>query len=489
MRAPSVLALLFVGSHFQGAVSLSQTTLNAQNLSPNQESLGKAPQFPRTWVPLACTSELDPDRPTKLQFLGQSYVAYRNNDGQWVVVDDACPHRLAPLSEGRVHRESNSLQCSYHGWEFDSSGACQKIPQVNDGVFEAARSNPRCHVKSYSVIVEKHCLFAWLWPEDPLSVAFTKEANPEGIMEGLPSTGSTFTRDLPYSWDTLLENIGDPSHVPFAHHGLQGTRDDAIPINMTMPSNITEWGFSSTFGDRTMKKRRQASMLFRGPFVIQYQGKYDAPPSESKSKQPGSFDLSAVMIPTRPGHSRIMLFTGSPDKKDNSTIIEKEKQRPSLFAKIFQKLPKWLVHTLSNRFLDTDLAFLYYQERERERRGEDVNSFFIPSQSDRSIRAIREWILKYAHVPGLLPPADSYTRDVLFDRWTQHSDQCRHCSQAMASIQIWRKNCYRVLALSILLGKFIFARVVLVGCLALLRLLATAEQSLKKGGFDHYKNH
>ena len=27
--------------------------------------------------------------------------------------------------------------------------------------------------------------------------------------------------DLPYGWDTLLENIADPSHIPFAHHGLQ----------------------------------------------------------------------------------------------------------------------------------------------------------------------------------------------------------------------------------------------------------------------------
>ena len=45
-----------------------------------------------------------------------------------------------------------------------------------------------------------------------------------------PLATATYTRDLPYSWDTLLENIVDPAHIPFAHHGLQGKRDDAIAI-------------------------------------------------------------------------------------------------------------------------------------------------------------------------------------------------------------------------------------------------------------------
>lgn len=37
--------------------------------------------------------------------------------------------RLAPLSEGRIEADG-TLQCSYHGWRFDSSGRCTDIPQV-----------------------------------------------------------------------------------------------------------------------------------------------------------------------------------------------------------------------------------------------------------------------------------------------------------------------------------------------------------------------
>eukprot|EP00971_Amphidinium_carterae_P168400 3336522-Amphidinium_carterae.2 len=35
--------------------------------------------------------------------------------GEWHVMLDACPHRSAPLSEGRVE-EDGTLLCSYHAW-------------------------------------------------------------------------------------------------------------------------------------------------------------------------------------------------------------------------------------------------------------------------------------------------------------------------------------------------------------------------------------
>jgi len=35
----------------------------------------------------------------------------------------APPHRLAPLSEGRVNA-AGLLDCPYHGWAFAGSGTC-----------------------------------------------------------------------------------------------------------------------------------------------------------------------------------------------------------------------------------------------------------------------------------------------------------------------------------------------------------------------------
>jgi phenylpropionate dioxygenase-like ring-hydroxylating dioxygenase large terminal subunit len=194
---------------------------------------------------------MDPDRPLPLEFLGQKYVCYRDNDNRWVVLDDVCPHRLVPLSEGRVNRDSNSLQCSYHGWEFNSQGNCIRIPQASPEIEQSALSSKRSCVASYPVHVEKNVLWFWPWKEDVLSVAGKISALPEGLMSGTNVNPSTYTRDLPYGWDTLVENLIDPSHVPFAHHGLQGKREDAIPINMSVPVNMEDEGFSFQWQDRT----------------------------------------------------------------------------------------------------------------------------------------------------------------------------------------------------------------------------------------------
>lgn len=72
----------------------------------------------------------------------------------------------------------------------------------------------------------------------------------ENELEGF-STVPTF-RDMDYGWDTGMENLLDPSHVPVAHHnvngGILGTRDMAKPILMdlkpvTVKGVVAKWGF------------------------------------------------------------------------------------------------------------------------------------------------------------------------------------------------------------------------------------------------------
>ena len=48
-------------------------------------------------------------------------------DENFIVQNDMCLHRMAPLSEGRI--EGNNIQCGYHGWEFNSKGQVVNIPQ------------------------------------------------------------------------------------------------------------------------------------------------------------------------------------------------------------------------------------------------------------------------------------------------------------------------------------------------------------------------
>jgi pheophorbide a oxygenase len=56
---------------------------------------------------------LDKARPYPVTMLGQSYVVWWDaGAAQWRLAQDRCPHRLAPLSEGRIEPDG-SLSCSY----------------------------------------------------------------------------------------------------------------------------------------------------------------------------------------------------------------------------------------------------------------------------------------------------------------------------------------------------------------------------------------
>ena len=451
--------------------------------------------WPRSWVPMASTYELDPDRPTPLQFMGRSYVTWRDNDGAWQLFDDACPHRLAPLSEGRVARDSGTLECAYHGWCFESGGGCSRIPQVSDEVGARACAAPGASVGSYAVQVHKEILFFWPWSDDP--EAAPEHATPEHMMSSVPELSSTYTRDLPYGWDTLVENLADPAHVPFAHHGMQGTRADAIAINMTVLSKGPE-GFSFSYGDRTMGKRREGVGTFKAPYFLTYDGVFEPPPppppstdgkppKKQRKQKAGqmrtTFNLTTACIPLRAGHSRVIVFAGSRQKKPANA---------SLFSKVLGALPVWLTHTLSGRFLDSDLAFLHYQEQTLRERGvapaDAPSAYFMPAPADRATAAFRQWLGAHAHVLGPLPPPIT-SREVLLSRWEQHAVHCVHCQAAAAGLVVWRRNAYVALAAALLLSRWWLARLGAVACLAVLRGCAAVEQQLKFADYKHYLNH
>ena len=144
-------------------------------------------QWPRTWVPIASAIELNPQKPNAIKTLGREYVCWHSEQDGWRVFDDRCPHRLAPLSEGRI--EQGRLQCGYHGWEFEGCGKCTRIPQMS------SPSIPRrCNSNSYPVQTCNSII--WMWPWDD-ATTMDSVPSPEEIMRPFCVT-DTYTRDFPY---------------------------------------------------------------------------------------------------------------------------------------------------------------------------------------------------------------------------------------------------------------------------------------------------
>lgn len=100
----------------------------------------------RFWIPALQSSELPvgADAPVSVEVLGEKLVAFRDEKGQAGILNEACCHRGASLTLGRV--ESCGLRCIYHGWLFATDGEVLETPNVADPRFKT-----RFKAKSYPV--------------------------------------------------------------------------------------------------------------------------------------------------------------------------------------------------------------------------------------------------------------------------------------------------------------------------------------------------
>ena len=155
--------------------------------------------------------------------LGERIVFYRQADGKPVALEDACPHRKLPLSQGRLQK--NKVVCGYHGLTFDCTGACVEAPTQRGNIPK------RAVVKSYPVVDRYRLL--WIWMGDP------EKAKPDDIFEienfDNPEWGYTDGGVLPiecnYLW--VVDNLLDPSHVAWVHvTSFAGSGTDDQPLDL-----------------------------------------------------------------------------------------------------------------------------------------------------------------------------------------------------------------------------------------------------------------
>jgi nitrite reductase/ring-hydroxylating ferredoxin subunit len=86
------------------------------------------------WYPVFYIEDLDKNKPAKFTLLERDLVIWWDrHTNAWKAFDDRCPHRLVPLSEGRI-AEDGLLECPYHGWAFKGDGSCDRIPQHLNGL-------------------------------------------------------------------------------------------------------------------------------------------------------------------------------------------------------------------------------------------------------------------------------------------------------------------------------------------------------------------
>jgi vanillate O-demethylase monooxygenase subunit len=192
----------------------------------------ETPGLARAWYAVALGSEVA-DRPVSVRVLGRDWAVVRLADGI-AAFEDRCPHRLAPLSIGTVC--GATLQCRYHGWELDRSGACVRIPALGDDAAipsKARAATPAGLVERYGLV--------WLAPEEPVCDI---PAFPEWDDPSFDRCWNEPRRTSAGAVQ-LTDNFLDATHLPTVHTGTFGVADDVF-----LPPHEVErdgWRASTTY--------------------------------------------------------------------------------------------------------------------------------------------------------------------------------------------------------------------------------------------------
>jgi vanillate O-demethylase monooxygenase subunit len=151
-----------------------------------------------------------------VRLLGERLVLWRDSHAVAHAFVDLCIHRGTALSLGTVERDE--IVCPYHGWRYNATGACTRIPQLQDPTKVPAKARAvsyRC-VDRYGLIWVALDEPRWPLPEVP----------------ELESTAWTVVPTGPFEWHAdasrQVENFTDFGHFPFVHPGLLGDPDRPV---------------------------------------------------------------------------------------------------------------------------------------------------------------------------------------------------------------------------------------------------------------------
>jgi len=185
-----------------------------------------------TWYVAGWSSEFDRSLHAAT-ILGEEIVFYRTADGRPVALEDACPHRKLPLSQGNL--KGDTVECGYHGLTFDCSGTCVRAPTQETMIPK------RAVVKSYPVVDRWNLL--WIWMGDP------EKADPDTIFHidnfDNPAWGKTRggAMDIACNYLWITDNLLDPSHVAWVHVSSfagAGTEDQPLEIDL-LDNGVLVW--------------------------------------------------------------------------------------------------------------------------------------------------------------------------------------------------------------------------------------------------------
>ena len=236
----------------------------------------------------------------------KTLVMWRTRAGKVVAFDGRCRHKRFPLAEGKL-LDGDILECAYHGFCYDATGACTSIPSKG-----SAAPPKTAQLKVYPVVERDGVV--WVWPGDrERAVTAPVPASPE-LGDEAWATVSSAALDVACNYRLTIENLLDITHFyPLHAKNIGDYANSQVPVKLerevvdgaervrsvrhatdyALPPMMREW-----FGYEVVDRHHTHEMV--GPGMTRVQRVWPHPVSWAPTRRPGTSCTTSTPRSTTP---------------------------------------------------------------------------------------------------------------------------------------------------------------------------------------------
>jgi carnitine monooxygenase subunit len=154
-----------------------------------------------------------------LEYLGESVIVIRGDDGLVRAFSNVCRHRGSRLVDGSGGC-ARVLTCPYHAWSYARDGRLVGVPHRSD---YPGLERDKLGLQPVALQNWRGFLFVTLEPGAPsvaeMMAPYESEVAPYRFEE-LRAIGRVTLRPRALNWKTIADNYSDHLHIPVGHPGL-----------------------------------------------------------------------------------------------------------------------------------------------------------------------------------------------------------------------------------------------------------------------------
>ncbi|NDJ24206.1 Rieske 2Fe-2S domain-containing protein [Nostoc sp. B(2019)] len=197
------------------------------------------------WL-IAHKSMLGVNKPNKITLNGQDYVIWQNQKGEVFALDNICPHMQAPLSNGWVCQEKDTITCPFHALEFDGQGR----------LYQGDKKDAQPIAKPLELIVNNDCIWTYAEFEPRLPIPDLHQK----IVDEYEFIGVAGEKSIQ---GDFLSNL----MVNYDYNHQNGTHKELFKISSCNVSSFEEKGYYAKVKQELIRSDNTIGEIVKNPIL------------------------------------------------------------------------------------------------------------------------------------------------------------------------------------------------------------------------------